>query len=163
MTVSGDYVGDMFPGSLWTPWPTAASTRPAPTVTAPSPAPAMADTRASWRARAVATLMSAPTAPGTTGQGDVKFKSNNTTIDIIKFKKIPSDCISDCRSYCGSYSYCVDQPGWTAHTTYTCACHSGYDSWSQGTGESHGNVGEYIEHTSENFNTYWDGPMDLFE
>ena len=33
--------------------------------------------------------------------------------------------------YCGSNSYCVNQIGWTAHTTYTCACNQGFNNWRQ--------------------------------
>ena len=32
-------------------------------------------------------------------------------------------------SYCNSNSYCVNQEGWTAHTTYKCECHTGYEAW----------------------------------
>ena len=37
-------------------------------------------------------------------------------------------------SYCNSNSYCVNQEGWTAHTTYKCECHTGYEAWAANSG-----------------------------
>ena len=37
-------------------------------------------------------------------------------------------------SYCNSNAYCVNQEGWTAHTTYKCECHTGYEAWAAHSG-----------------------------
>ena len=39
------------------------------------------------------------------------------------------------RSYCGPNSYCVDQAGWTAYGSYSCACNTGYERWASSSGE----------------------------